>query len=89
MEYYSAIRTKEIMPSTETWMDLEYKWNKSDRERQIYMILLIKYNTNEPIYETNRLTDIKNRLVLPSREGKGEGMDWEFEISRYKLLHTE
>ena len=24
-EYYSAIRTKEIMPSTETWMDLEYK----------------------------------------------------------------
>ena len=53
------------------------------------MILLIKYNTNEPIYETNRLTDIKNRLVLPSREGKGEGRDWEFEISRYKLLHTE
>ena len=53
------------------------------------MILLMKYNTNQPIYETNRFTDIKNRLVLPSREGKREGMDWEFGISRYKLLHTE
>ena len=53
------------------------------------MILLMKYNTNQPIYETNRLTDIKNGLVLPSREGKREGMDWEFGISRYKLLHTE
>ena len=23
------------------------------------------------------------------REGEGSGMDWEFEISRYKLLHLE
>ena len=37
MEYYPAIKKKEILPFSATWMDLEgiMLRNKSDRERQI------------------------------------------------------
>ena len=33
----------------------------------------LKYDTNEHIYETNRLTDTENRLVVSKWEGVGEG----------------
>ena len=36
----------------------------------------------------NRLRDIENRLVVAKGEGVG-GMDWEFGVSRYRLLHLE
>ena len=65
--------------------------SKSERERQIlyritYFWNLI-YGTNEPIYrkETNSQTWITD-LLLPQGEG-GSGMDWEFGVSRCKLLH--
>ena len=58
MEYYSAIKRNEIMPFAATWMQLEITTlsEVSQRERQIpyditYMWNL-KYDTNEPIYET-------------------------------------
>ena len=35
---------------------------------------------------TNRLTDIKSRLAVAKVEGGGK--DWEFGISRWKLLDT-
>ena len=37
----------------------------------------------------NRLTDIENRLGVADREGRGSGMDWEFEVNKCKLLHLE
>ena len=46
-----------------------------------------KYDTNELIYETE--TDIENRLVVAKGKGGGRRMDWEFGISRCKLLHIE
>ena len=53
MEYYSAIRENSNMDATR---DYHTKGSKSERERQIpYDITYmwnIKYNTNEPIYET-------------------------------------
>ena len=49
----------------------------------------LKYGSNEPIYKTNRLTDIENRLVVAKAEGEGSGMDWEFGVGRCKLLHFE
>ena len=57
MEYYSAIKRNKIMPFAATWMQLEiFILSKSDRERQIpYNITYmwnLKYDTNEPIYET-------------------------------------
>ena len=48
----------------------------------------LNYDTNECIqWNRNRLTDIKNRLVVSQRSGGG--MVWEFGISRCKLLYTE
>ena len=58
MEYYSAIKKNERMPFAATWMDQQIITlsEVSQKRRQIpyditYMWNL-KYNTNEPIYET-------------------------------------
>ena len=49
----------------------------------------LKYDTNE-LQNRNRLTDIENnRLEAAKGEGGGGGMDWEFGISRCKLLYKE
>ena len=40
-------------------------------------------------YLWNRITDIENRLVVAKGKGVGEGMEWEVEVSRYKLLYIE
>ena len=50
---------------------------KSERERQIpyYHITYmwnLKYDTDEPIYETNRITDTENRRVVASGGALGE-----------------
>ena len=37
----------------------------------------------------NKHIDIELRLVVAKREGRGSGMDWEFEISKCKLLYLE
>ena len=49
----------------------------------------LKYDTNELIYKINRLTDIENGLVVAKGKGDGGGLDWEFGISRCKLLCIE
>ena len=33
--------------------------------------------------------DMENRLVVAKGGGAGSGMDWEFGVSRGKLLHLE
>ena len=58
VEYYSAIKRNEIMPFVATWTNLEIiiLSEVSQKERQIsYDIIYmwnLKYDTNEPIYET-------------------------------------
>ena len=49
-----------------------------------------KYDTNELyLWSRNRLTEIENRpVVAHGRMGRG-GFDWEFGISRCKLLYME
>ena len=47
----------------------------------------LKYDTNELIYETER--DSENRLVVAKGEGVWGGMEWEFGVSRCKLLYRE
>ena len=32
---------------------------------------------------------MEKRLVVAKREGEGNGMDWEFGVSRCQLLHLE
>ena len=45
----------------------------------------LKQNTNEYIYKTE--TDIENRPVVVKRKGYGGGINWDFGISRHKLLY--
>ena len=48
----------------------------------------LKYNTNELIYETETNSqDIENRLVGAKEVGTGRRMEWEFGISRCKLIY--
>ena len=67
------------------------KWSNSERERQIpYGITYmwdLKNGTNDPIHKTE--TDSQTwRTELWLLRGK-RGMDWEFGVSRCKLLHLE
>ena len=73
--------------------DYHIEWSKSDKQRKISYITHmwnLKYDTNEPIYKTEINTSLENRLVIAKGEGKdGGSMNWEFELSRRKLLHRE
>ena len=62
--------------------DYHNKWSKSDRETQIsYGIIYTwnqKYDTNEPISETEiESLDIENRLMVAQRYRFGGEMEWE------------
>ena len=49
----------------------------------------LKYDANEPIYETETLTDVENKLVVAKGEGVGGRMEWEAGVRRCKLLYME
>ena len=63
---------------TATWMQLEFlllsEVRKRDKYHMIYMWNL-KYGTTEPVYKTERDSDIENRLVVAKWEGGGSGID--------------
>ena len=52
-----------------------------------------KYDINEPIYKTRDSQTCEllseSRLEVAKGEWGGRGMDWEFGVSRCKLLHLE
>ena len=90
MEYYSAIKN-EIMLFAATWIQLEtiILSEVSQKEKGKYHITSmwnLKYDRNEPVYKTETDSQTENRLVVV--KGK-QGMNWEFGISRCKLLHLE
>ena len=41
------------------------------------------------LQKRNRLPDIENRLVVAKGKDRQSGMDGEFRVSGYKLLHLE
>ena len=49
----------------------------------------LKYDTEELMYKIE--TDSRQRLdlLLPRGRAGGGGMDWKFQISRYKLVYIE
>ena len=49
----------------------------------------LKYNTNEPIYDTETELWIENRLAVPEGEGFGGVTEQKVGVSIYKLLYTE
>ena len=46
-----------------------------------------KSDTNKLIYETETKSQIEIRLVVAKGERDGRGINWEFGISRYKLVY--
>ena len=58
MEYYSAIKKREVMPSATTWMDLENiipsEVSQTDKDRYftVYLMWNLQNNANESIYKT-------------------------------------
>ena len=70
--------------------DYHTKWRKSERERQIpYDITYVEpriWQKQTYPQNKNRLTDTENRPVIVKRWGGGEGIEWEFRVSRYQLL---
>ena len=42
----------------------------------------LKYDTGEPINETETESQTENRLVVAKGEGGGGGMEWEVVVSR-------
>ena len=48
-----------------------------------------KSDTNKLIYETETKSQIEIRLVVAKGERDGRGINWEFGISRYKLVYGE
>ena len=50
----------------------------------------LKNDTNEPIYETETDSQTsRTNLWLPGGMGRGDGIDWEFGIDMYTLLHLK
>ena len=49
----------------------------------------LKDDTNEPIYETETESGTENIRVAAKGEGGRRGLDWEFGISRCKLVYIE
>ena len=58
VEYYSVTKKSKIMSFAAAWLQLEIyhtKWSKKDKRQTLYDITYkwtLKYDTNEPIYET-------------------------------------
>ena len=71
--------------------DYHTKWSKSDRERQIPYEKSLTCGISDMTQmnqstKQKTFTDIENRFVVAwGREGEG-GLDWEFGISRCKVL---
>ena len=68
--------------------DYHTKWSKSEKEQIPYDITYVESKIRHRwtyLQNRKRLTDIESRLVV-AKEGWG-GMEWEFGISRCKLLY--
>ena len=94
MEYYSAIRKNKIMSFAATCItrDSYTKWSKSERERQIPYNITYTWNL---IDNTNKLFHRKVIHGLGEQTcgcqgwGEGRGIDWEYGVDRWKLMHLD
>ena len=80
MGYHSAIKKNKIKSLAVTWMDLEIiilnEVNPTEKDNTIWYHFYVeskKNDTNELIYKTERLTDFKNKLIVP----KGKSWGWD------------
>ena len=73
--------------------DYHTKWSKSDRERQVYDITYmwnLKSDTNKLIYKTETDSQRLRKQTYGYQRGSvGGGINEEFGINIYTLLHTK
>ena len=91
-EYYLVIKKIAIFSNMDGTRFSHTKWSKSERERQMsfdttYMWNL-KYGTNEPIQKRNMHIHGEQTWGFKGGGSVSE-MDWEFGVSRSKLLHLK
>ena len=95
MEYYSAIKRHEILPSAATWMDLEIIILSEVNQTNIICYGLYveskENDTNELIYKTDTDSQTsKTNLWLPKgKVGAGGQINREFGIDIYTLLYLK
>ena len=90
MEYYSVIKKNEIISFATTLMDLDIIILNKERKTPFNLYVESKiWHKLTYLWNRNRLTDIENRIVVAKEEGNGGEIDWEFGISRCKLLYIE
>ena len=70
--------------------DYDTKWSKSERERpyNLYVNYKIWCRWTYP-WNRSRLIDTESKLAAAKGEGSRGGLDWEFGISRCKLLYIK
>ena len=95
-EYYSAIkRNEEGHLQQHEWVQRILYKVKKVKKRKTNTIEYHSYVESKLWYRwtylwnRNRLTETKNRLVVAKGRGGGGGLDWECEISRGKPLYRE
>ena len=77
MEYYSAIKRKEILPFATTWLDLEgimlSEISQVEKDKCQRFPSFLEYNNEAKLKEQNgsRLRDSMNKLVVTKEEGCG------------------
>ena len=74
MKYYSAIRKcNNAICSMNGPRNYYTMWSMSDKDKyhDITYMWNLKYDTNELIYKTERLTDVENKFMITKEEGEG------------------
>ena len=73
-----------------TWMQLNIliPSEVSQKEKNKYHMISLICGILNTAQNRNRPTNTDNRLLV-AKVGGGSGMDWEFGVSRFKLLHLE
>ena len=90
VEYYSAIKKNELMSFAATWMQLEIiiLSEISQKEKDKYRMISLKCGTSEHRSTKQKQTHRHREQTCGCQGGGGWGrMEWEFGISRCKLLH--
>ena len=93
MEYYSAMKKNKIMPSAAIWSQLQIiilsEVRKKKTDTVWYNLHVESKIWHKWTYLQNRNRLTENKLVVAKGDRGGEGLQWEFGVSRRKLWHIE